>query len=612
MKQIKYENSLAAKRPELAAEWHPTKNGDLTPDKVAAYSNNKAWWLQKHYDEFTGKWFNFEWDAVINNRGRSNPFVTGKRVYPGFNDLATRKPELAAEWDYKRNYPLTPQDVTAGSRKKVWWCINYYDEKLKQYIEMSWPELIANRALLGYGCPYLSGQKVLAGWNDLATKFPELAKQWHPTKNGDLKPTDFTTGTTKKVWWIEEYYSEKHGRTFIFEWPAAISKRTSGEGNPFVPGNSVFRGLNDLESNYPELAKEWDWERNGNLTPDKVTYSNNKKVWWKIFHPHPITGEMVELVWPACIHHRTLRGDGCPYLSGKAILEGFNDLATTHPQLAAQWDYDNNGDVTPTQLTRGSDYFAHWKLLHYDPNTNQTICFRWQAQVSSRKDDGSDCPYLSNMKVWKGFNDLQTVNPDLAAEWHPTKNKNLLPSDVVAGSSKAVWWKANILGEWYEWKYPIYLRNNGLLGIPELQIKSKLEILIAKILTEHNIDFEKEKVFDGFKSEAKQNYPYDFFLFDNLLIEADGRQHFEERDLFGGHGRFERQIKNDNIKTRYAHNNNLPILRIPYIYDNKPAQVESFVLYFIKTHKVPQEILDFYSKFAFSEYVKSVKEFEQT
>ena len=115
MKQIKYENSLAAKRPELAAEWHPTKNGDLTPDKVAAYSNNKAWWLQKHYDEFTGKWFNFEWDAVINNRGLSNPFVTGKRVYPGFNDLATRKPELAAEWDYKRNYPLTPQDVTAGT-----------------------------------------------------------------------------------------------------------------------------------------------------------------------------------------------------------------------------------------------------------------------------------------------------------------------------------------------------------------------------------------------------------------------------------------------------------------------------------------------------------------
>ena len=159
MKEVQFKNSLAAKRPDLAAEWHPVKNGTLTPEQVAAGSNKKAWWIQKYYDEFTKKWFQFEWEAVINNRGPYNPFVTGKKIYRGFNDLATRNVKLAAEWDYKRNYPLTPYDVTPGCRRVVWWCINYYDIESGKTIEMPWQEAIANRVSFNYGCPYLSVKK---------------------------------------------------------------------------------------------------------------------------------------------------------------------------------------------------------------------------------------------------------------------------------------------------------------------------------------------------------------------------------------------------------------------------------------------------------------------
>ena len=112
--QYEKENSLAAKSPDIAADWHPTKNGYVTPEKISFASARKVWWLGK---------CGLEWQMSVDNRnhGMGCPICANKQVLAGFNDLQTTHPELAAEWDYTKNTTIQPTQITYGSTKKVWW-----------------------------------------------------------------------------------------------------------------------------------------------------------------------------------------------------------------------------------------------------------------------------------------------------------------------------------------------------------------------------------------------------------------------------------------------------------------------------------------------------------
>lgn len=118
-------------------------------------------------------------------------FQFGRALIPDVNDLATKRPDLAAEWHPTKNGDLKPEDVTYGSGKKVWWLCSCGHE---------WEAAINNR-VKGNGCPYCSNRILMKGLNDLASVRPDLAAEWHPTKNGGLKPEDVTAGSSKKVWW---------------------------------------------------------------------------------------------------------------------------------------------------------------------------------------------------------------------------------------------------------------------------------------------------------------------------------------------------------------------------------------------------------------------------
>ena len=102
----------------------------------------------------------------------------------------TGNTELLGQWD-ERNAPLTPKTVSYGSKKKLWWhCREGH----------SWQAAVYNRSA-GAGCPYCAGKAVESGGNDLASVYPELAKQWDAVKNAPLTPADVTPHTHRKVWW---------------------------------------------------------------------------------------------------------------------------------------------------------------------------------------------------------------------------------------------------------------------------------------------------------------------------------------------------------------------------------------------------------------------------
>lgn len=112
---------------------------------------------------------------------------------PGENDLASRYPQIAAEWDTARNAPLTPEQVSPYSNRRVWW---------RCALGHEWKTAVYTRTHAASGCPYCSGHKVLAGFNDLVTLVPEVAAQWHPTRNGTLTPQMVTPGSKKYAWWL--------------------------------------------------------------------------------------------------------------------------------------------------------------------------------------------------------------------------------------------------------------------------------------------------------------------------------------------------------------------------------------------------------------------------
>ena len=129
---------MAYKNPKLAAQWHPSKNGMLGPEDVTAGTKKTVWWFLPYDDPETGKHYDFEWKAEINNRnnGAGCPYLSGKAVWIGFNDLATNNPKLAREWHPTKNGKLTPKDVTVSSDKKVWWYLPYNDPETGKHYDL--------------------------------------------------------------------------------------------------------------------------------------------------------------------------------------------------------------------------------------------------------------------------------------------------------------------------------------------------------------------------------------------------------------------------------------------------------------------------------------------
>jgi len=535
------EKKYVSDNAQLMAEWNWERNTDVSPSQLTLGSNKKVWWKCKK---------GHEWQARIYSRniGSGCPYCSGNKVLKGENDLQTINPTLAEEWNYEKNNGLTPADVLPNSDKKVWWrcskrhewqaaikdrnngngcpvcnserktsfpeyAIEYYLKKygldvihlykehgyeldiyipsIKIAIEYDgylWhknkvkKDLEKNQKCKTDGIKLYRIREGLAPLNDSSIDYivqkgqrnlpqtlrellneiigvhvdvnlkrdsieienlreytekqnsilfsnPELAKEWNYEKNKSIRPEHFATSSGKKAWWKCD---KGH------EWQARIADRNSGKRCPYCTGQKVLNGENDLQTINPTLAKEWDYEKNNGLTPTSVLPNSSKKVWWKCSKGHE---------WQATIGSRN-NGNGCPYCSGRVAVKGENDLQAINPTLTKEWDYEKNKGLTPVDITPNSHKKVWWKCSNGH---------EWQAAISDRN-RGRGCPYCSNKKVLLGYNDLATTNPEIAAEWHPTKNGDLLPTMVSSGSHKKVWWKCK---NGHEWQSKIEKRKAG-------------------------------------------------------------------------------------------------------------------------------------------------------
>lgn len=292
-------------------------------------------------------------NSTSGGRGSAKRQHNGKGVKRGINDLASQYPELVQEFDIKKNYPLTPEDVHSGTPTKVWWVCEHGHQ---------WQSEVRKR-VQGFGCPFCAGQRALQGENDLQSLYPDIARQLLPDQ--EVSACEVSAHSHKKLWWVCDA-NPKH------IWQASVDSRTRGRGCPYCSGNKVLAGDNDLATTNPELVS-W-WSDKNTIQPTEISAHSNKKVWWVCEHGHEFD------MSPA-----TKLISGCPVCSNKRVLAGYNDFKSQNPELMAEWSDKN--EIQPDSVTSASVKKVWWVCEHGH---------EWQMPIRTRVRYNSPCPVCRN------------------------------------------------------------------------------------------------------------------------------------------------------------------------------------------------------------------------
>jgi hypothetical protein len=485
-------------------------------------------------------------------------------------------PGILAEWDFEKNRGVCPESVSVI--QKVSWkcrgdrpnCTENCDHPHEWMTSISYR--FASDGTRKTGCPYCSGNQTICPCQSLSKRRPDLAQQFHPTKNGSLTPQDVACQSNKKVMWrctLKLNCTESCDE--IHEYPATVDHRMNGSGCPWC---SSRRGkvcpCQSLKSRYPYLAGQWHPTENGSLTPKDVSTQSNKRVMWLCTSKSNCTESCSHIhQWPARVYDR-VNGNGCPWCSSKGgKVCPCQSLKSRYPYLSGEWHPTENGSLTPKDVSTQSGRKVVWlcsSKLNCTESCNQI--HQWLAPVSDRV-RGTGCPWCSTGgKVLCPCQSLISRCPYLAGEWHPTKNGSLTPKDVSVSSGKNAWWLCRDCGHVYD--ATINNRNNGT-GCPKCCI-NKAEKRLEEMLSSHTLVSRYSKpgisCYDHIRKKQRTLRPDCIGTTVNgnkFMIELDGPQHFENVYWYDSNGSdLEDQICRDLAKNRYAADNGMSLLRVSY------------------------------------------------
>ena len=284
--------SLQKLRPDLMKEWDFSKN-KITPDKITLKSDRKVWWL---CDKSNCK-HEHSWEASVANRTAKKqngcPYCSKNKICI-CNSLSSLQPHVASQWHPTRN-KLKSEEVSISCNYKVWWlcdksnCEHPHEWKAHIY-DMTGKKF--------YGCPYCSKHKICI-CNSLARLKPDVASQWHPTKN-KLKPEEVSISSNYKVWWL----CDKSDCDHPHEWLTSVGHRTGKNARncPFC-SKQKYCSCNSLDGKRPDITAEWHPTKN-EIGPYEVSQFSKRKVWWicKLNHEYE-----------SSVNNRVRGGNGCPF-----------------------------------------------------------------------------------------------------------------------------------------------------------------------------------------------------------------------------------------------------------------------------------------------------------
>lgn len=342
--------------------------------------------------------------------------------------FASAYPEGARQWHYKKNCGFGPDDFSYGSMIKAWFKCPAAKDHIFQISIKDMSRSLRNGSWT-QGCTFCRGFKPSVS-NSVADQYPELANEWMVRKTG-FGPESVSFGSNVPVWW-----KCKKGHI----WQAIVASRTSSGYGCWICNKGTPVDLRD----FPEVLKQFDYKKNRDINPFAIV--DKTKIAWRC------TKDPTHEGWVAAFTRKT-SNNRCPSCLNRRGSKN-NNIKISHPEIAKQWDKVRNGNLKPQMVTQGSHKRVFWKC---DKGPDH----EWSARVVDRTKDGTKCPFCSNRKS-SVTNVLTTLSPKLAAEWHPTKNGKMLPSQERARSQINRWWRCiECSHEWLAQPAARYMAKNS-------------------------------------------------------------------------------------------------------------------------------------------------------
>ena len=498
----------------LLDEWDYEKNKELglDPKTVTSGTHKKAHWVCKKCGH--------KWQAEIRTRvnGVACPECYNKRrseiqskvkLTVSLTDYCKDNPDkayLLEEWDYEENSKLdiSPENISYGSGIIAHWICKECNYR--------WPAQVRSR-VRGNGCPdcYNQNRSNIASKARITTTLLDycrnnlnkayLLNEWDYEENNKLGITPETVAfrSNKKVFWICNK-NKKH------KWEATIDSRVKGNGCPYCAGQKVLAGDNDLASTHNYLVKDWDFEKNYPITPQEIMAGSIKRYHWKC---HKCGHE-----WQATPNDRALGHTGCPecnkgisvqelavyYYVKKLFPDTVNcyknfgyelDLYIPELNLAIELDgglwhenrleSDNKKDlnckrdnirlirIREKELKPTVSAETIWINGSRDSCVEQGIkdlfkYMNWEYDFEINfSNDYSKFINCKNLRELE--NSLVIKKPEIAKEWHPTKNGNLKPENIPSTTHRKYWWKCSICGK----EFQMTPQTRTTIGCPSCQ-----------------------------------------------------------------------------------------------------------------------------------------------
>jgi very-short-patch-repair endonuclease len=373
----------------IKSQWHPTKNKNLKFDDVPDSSHIKHWWLCPNT---CPKGCPHEWLASKSNRLRWSgcQFCTGKRVCR-HTSFIEKYQEIGIQWHPTKNKDKDPYSFSHGSNEVVWWlCPNTCQEGCPHEWQATIKSRCSNRQS---GCQHCSSRCDPCEHESFSYKFPDLAKEWHPTKNEEKNILNFRAFSGESVWWLCPNTC-KEGCPH--EWKTAINNRTSlNTGCPFckVCPLKICEHMS-IQYTHPNITNEWHPSKNGNKIPSQFIKGSHDLIWWLCPNTCP---EGCPHEWEAAINNRCVAGTGCPYCSKiRSKCCKHTSFMVTHPFVASEWDYKKN-EIDPFTRTSGVTDKVWWICT-------KNNCHSWDSSIVKRCHDNRGCPvcrYKTESKLFE-------------------------------------------------------------------------------------------------------------------------------------------------------------------------------------------------------------------
>lgn len=396
---------------ELMEKYDFEKNKDVDLASLTARSNKKVWWK---CDKCGNSWLAQIASQNDKNKKHGCPYCSGRLVIKGKTDLLSQHPEIVKEWDFDKN-TIFPDEIPSKSGIKVWW-------KCEQ--GHSWKATVGNRVHNKSGCPRCNIENVnsfceQAVYYYIKQAFPDAI-------NGDMHIGMELDIYIPSISVAIEYDGEV--------WHTSKKKREIDENKNNL---CIEKGITLIRIREPKLP-----HIDNCITFVRIDSTSSKSL-------DDVISELLRYLEVEKIVIDT-DSDSSNILVQYATKKQENSLAYCNPDIAYEWHPTKNGGLTPEKVSKASRRKVWWlgKCGHewMMPVSARTCTTHYDKNGRLRKPQG--CPYCCGKRVLVGFNDLQSQYPEIAAEWHPTKNGNMKPTDITAGSGKIVWWFGKCGHEW--------------------------------------------------------------------------------------------------------------------------------------------------------------------